>query len=309
MLLSEAEVLEDREFSLDEYVDFVRANVDVTDFESMCASSWSLKALANNRSFLLNAYNDELEAILSGTSINTLTPQSIVLAYGKNFYLRANIWLPATGIAAVEDREKKLNSYDVAHDHNFSFVTVGYFGAGYETDIYTYDDEKIIGLSGEKVMLNYSGRYTLRPGTLMAYKAGYHVHIQFPPPDITVSLNLMSSAGIGTRQQFAFDLEAQQIAGGLTDTTGTRLFLISVLPELLSSDTPRSTSAEETVELLGHLASRYQCIRTRSQALRALRRIDDSEYERVVRRSDRETIRLSELDLCHAGQARQIDIL
>lgn len=45
MLLSEAEVLEDREFSLDEYVDFVRANVDVTDFESMCASSWSLKAL------------------------------------------------------------------------------------------------------------------------------------------------------------------------------------------------------------------------------------------------------------------------
>ena len=43
--------------------------------------------------------------------------------------------------------------YHVPHDHNFSFLTVGYLGPGYWSEYYEYDYGEVVGMPGEKVDL------------------------------------------------------------------------------------------------------------------------------------------------------------
>ena len=72
-------------------------------------------------------------------------PQCIVLsAPGAGFFLRANMW------PAAEDNMLKASggtsfSFGLPHDHNFSFLTLGYFGPGYWSDYYTFDHEAVAG--------------------------------------------------------------------------------------------------------------------------------------------------------------------
>ena|SRR5258708_40346341 len=94
--------------------------------------------LSNNRNFLSTFLISELKNIADFQPMNYYTAQTIMLGGVSNkFYLRANVWVPARLLHKVNgEGEKRLFSFERPHDHNFDFVTVGYFGGGYQTDIY-----------------------------------------------------------------------------------------------------------------------------------------------------------------------------
>src|SRR3712207_5749792 len=106
VLILDLEVQE--RFELEEYVEFVKESVDTRDYDSLAENAWSLRALANNRSFLLDFYHNELRALYDRKSMNLLTPQSVSLAKERDFFVRANVWLPANADPFQRSNEQKL---------------------------------------------------------------------------------------------------------------------------------------------------------------------------------------------------------
>ncbi|MBT2543060.1 hypothetical protein J7E99_20695 [Streptomyces sp. ISL-44] len=86
----------------------------------------------------------------------------LLLGSGTDYMVRANIWLPPTGMDPRQ--EQVLHSYELAHDHPFSFLTVGYFGPGYETTIWEYNPDTLTGQPGEQVELELLEHTDLPPG-------------------------------------------------------------------------------------------------------------------------------------------------
>lgn len=70
-------------------------------------------------------------------------------------------------------------------------MTVGYYGPGYETELYQYNPKEVNGYVGETVELEHLGRTKLPNGRVMVYREKVDVHTQFPPAQLSVSLNLM----------------------------------------------------------------------------------------------------------------------
>ena len=105
------------------------------------------------------------------------------------------------------------------HDHNFSFLTVGYFGPGYASDYYEYDYERTAGFTGEVPGLRFVERSALSEGTLMLYRAHRDTHSQLPAESLSVSLNILRiHPAEGWMDQYGFDLESGAMTGVLNPT-------------------------------------------------------------------------------------------
>ena len=137
--------------TLEEYFDYVSSEVAVYDVDEVLNSATALRALANNRSFLVARLNQELADWKNFQTENSYTAPTITLGGGKGFFIRANMWVPMPESAAEREWDRKLYAYEVPHDHNFSFLTVGYLGSGYGTTIYEYDPKSVVGFPGEHV--------------------------------------------------------------------------------------------------------------------------------------------------------------
>jgi hypothetical protein len=81
-------------------------------------------------------------------------------------------------------------------------MTVGFFGPGYETTIYEYDSSKVTGFVGESVDLRFLETTQLPPGKVMLYRPHADVHAQYPPSELSISLNLMVRDATEKRDQF-----------------------------------------------------------------------------------------------------------
>jgi hypothetical protein len=256
-----------------------------------------LRALANDRGFLIEFYHKELRALADGNSPNLLSPQSMVFFRSPGFFMRANIWMPENSDVSQRDNERKLYAYDLPHDHNFDFVTVGYAGCGYPTDLYTYDIAKVIGYIGEQVELEDLGRERLSPGRVMAYKANRDIHTQFEPEQVSISLNLIPILErLVKAPQYVFDPKQSRIVAGVSDQVGSRLFLLDFFRHMHDSN---------SIDLLEGILDRHPCVRTRGQALNILEAIEPEEAERLRRRAAPEVHAYARPDLVHAGYARQ----
>lgn len=256
---------DDMVMSLEEYEDYVINNVDLRDFDSLCESATALRRLANERNFLVNCYHEELIDLVEGRTRLSLSPQSIYVVRRDDFLVRANIWLPASSDVTQRVRDQKLYSYALPHDHNFDFVTVGYFGEGYTTDLYTHDRTDLVGYIGEVASLNYLGREQLSPGRIMAYKAGVDVHTQHEPEKVSLSLNLLPlNLKHLNSPQYVFDGDSGRLSGGVSDQVASRLFLLDFF---------RIINNEESVNRLSHVMKSHACSRTRGYALNVLEEI------------------------------------
>ena len=189
------------------------------------SAAW-LRKLGNNRTFLGDMLIDYLKPTHRSSMIESgFSPQAIVLSpmVGGTF-LRANIW-PSERDHCFQSSGAQSFVYGVPHDHNFSFLTSGYFGPGYRSDYYEYDYKAVAGYDGEEVPLHFVERATLSPGKLMLYRAHRDVHSQIPPESLSVSLNVMH---IGLAQawfdQYGFDLDRGEIARVLSPNS-TEVFL------------------------------------------------------------------------------------
>ncbi len=191
----------------------------------MSAARW-LRKLGNNRDFLADAMIAELkDAEHGGEDASAYGAQVITLSpLGHDFFIRANFW-PSRDEYAFRASGHAAFSYELPHDHNFDFLTVGYFGPGYASDYYEFDYEAVAGIVGEKASLRFVERSTLDPGKLMHYRAHRDVHSQLPPESLSVSLNIMHAGGAQAwLDQYRFDTEKDEISG-IISAGGSEIFL------------------------------------------------------------------------------------
>jgi len=180
------------------------------------AAGW-LRRLGLNRDFLAERLVAELEARhRHDDTASAYGPQVVMLSpLGGEFFLRANIW-PSQGEHMFRASGGGAFVYELPHDHDFDFLTFGYFGPGYWSDYWEYDYEAVAGAVGETAGLRFAGRSRLEPGKLMHYRAHRDVHSQLPPDALSVSLNVMHAGGAqGCLDQYRFDVERNAIAGVL----------------------------------------------------------------------------------------------
>lgn len=268
-----------------------RMGFDPNEEESLLDAAAWLRRLGNNRDFLAEAMLAELkdpqgseeDASAYGAQVVMLSP------LGREFFMRANFW-PSREEYSFRASGQSAFSYELPHDHNFDFLTVGYFGPGYVSDYYEYDYDAVDGVIGEKAGLRFIERSALTPGKLMHYRAHRDVHSQLPPESLSVSLNIMHSGGAqGWLDQYSFDVERDEIARVISPG-GSEIFLRVAV----------GLGCEEARDLAENFASNHVSDRMRLAALEAQAGVlDAAECDALWRRAESAGSRLV------AGEAKR----
>lgn len=254
--------LDDAPIELGDLVEMLETgHFDPEDEE--CFASWgpALRRLANNRRFLAELVMEELKRRCEGQVRMNQYGAQVILVYGRStkYLVRANFW-PANGDSIARKSGADAFFYGVPHDHNFSFLTVGYLGPGYWSDYYEYDYGKVVGLPGEKVDLRFIERSRLEEGKVMLYRAHKDVHLQLPADEMSVSLNILGlSPTQEFRDQYRFDIERREIEGVVTHSAIEPLIAVSA-----------HYGGENGRDLVEQFAARHPSDRIRFAAVRAL---------------------------------------
>jgi hypothetical protein len=227
-----------------------------------CLASWgpALKKLGNNRDFLAEIVIRELKDRCEGQVRENQYGSQVILLHGRSqkFMIRANVW-PAAGDSIFKNSGSDPFFYGLPHDHNFSFLTVGYLGPGYWSDYYEYDYGSVVGFTGEKVDLRFIEKARLEQGKVMLYRSHKDVHLQLPADAMSVSLNIMEiSHAQDFRDQYRFDVERSEIAGILTRTSLEPLLALSA-----------HYGGDNGLDLLDTFAASHPSDRIRFRALQA----------------------------------------
>ncbi|MDQ8755236.1 transposase [Sphingosinicella sp. LHD-64] len=234
---------------------------DPADEDSFAAAGVLLKGLAANRQFLADIAVAELkDRCVRQTRENKYSSQVIMLhRASEKYFIRANFW-PSPRDSLFKASGTSPFFYHVPHDHNFSFLTVGYLGPGYWSDYYEYDREGVVGVPGEKVNLRFVEKAKLDLGKVMLYRAHRDVHDQLPADEMSISINIMEAS---PRQpfldQYRFDVKRCEIAEILNRTATEALLAIAA--------TQTGGNARDLVE---SFAAHHPSERIRFAALREL---------------------------------------
>lgn len=280
----------DRVVSIDEYLDYVGAHVDLRDTDSIVESAPMLRALANDRALVVQRLNHQVKSLFSRDAV--ASAQVVFLGKGKDFFVRANIWPSSADVSAGRVYQDQF-AYNAAHDHNYSFMTVGYLGPGYVTEIYEYDFDKVEGYAGEPVDLRFLERTMFSTGSVMLYRASRDVHIQYPPDELSITINLMiSRPEVMLRDQYFFDLESKTLAAFPTQTDSSRRVSIVRMAAYAGDG--------DTQQLLADLTQTHACRRTRLAAFESLAQLQPSRATKIWETAcrDREPL------VAHAAQRK-----
>lgn len=245
---------------------------DPRDEASLHHAALQLRRLGKDREFLGNILIEQLAARHRDEPYDGgYGPQAIMLstADGSDCFLRANIW-PSPQEHAVRASGSASFAYGMPHDHNFSFLTLGYFGPGYWSDYYEFDYEAVAGAVGEAAGLRFVERSRLEPGKLMLYRAHLDVHAQLPADSLSVSLNVMHASGAqGWLDQYGFDLEGNRITRVLSHGASEAFIRIAV-----------GLGGASALDLAETFARRHPSDRMRLHALDALASVAKGPAER-----------------------------
>jgi hypothetical protein len=171
------------------------------------------------------------------------------------------MWLPlAPGID-----QAPLTLDAIAHDHNFAFMTGGYFGSGYATVLYEYDARALAGVPGERVDLRLVKRTTLPQGKVMFYRATEDVHRQERPEEFSISINLVVPTLSLTRAQRFFDVSTGRVSATSHLAQGRPLALCELASHV---------GGETTAQLLADVAQRNPIPHLRAAAFESLSSLD-----------------------------------
>jgi hypothetical protein len=248
-------------FDVDELLERAEKEVDRRDPQSLMALAGPLYCLAQNKSLLQKYINLGLSQWEKGL-FHFYSSQSCQIASLGGFGIRVNLWplLPS------DPRRRAILadvlSYFDFHDHNFSFITANYSGPGYETELYSYRRDRIVGYPGEKLELDYQGRHCLDNKTVMLYQEFYDVHSQLPPTSPSSSINLiMTAESSGLTNQLFFNPHEGRISGYVGSFSHKRVNAIGFA---------RHFHNEETLALLEQVLESHECSRTRVEAAQVL---------------------------------------
>jgi hypothetical protein len=199
------------DIDFDSFVEYFVGLGDDLFEKEMDTSALMMRRIANNRTFLTDRLNKELESVRNLQAFqsgNVYTPQTFILNTQKSFFVRVNIWAPPR-----QKPGEGLFFYDTGHDHNFSFLTVGYFGSGYRTQIHEYDPSTLIGYATEPVKLRYLEDTKLPFGKVMYFRQNIDIHTQLPPDEFSISLNVLKKPVEPRTDQYFFDAQSSRCLG------------------------------------------------------------------------------------------------
>jgi hypothetical protein len=234
---------------------------DPADEESFAAAAPLLKGLASNRDFLADLAVAELKDRCTRQSLENRYSSQVIMLHraSEKFFIRANFW-PSPRDSVFKASGNSPFFYFLPHDHNFSFLTVGYMGPGYWSEYYEYDYSGVTGLPGEKVDLRFIEKARLEPGKVMLYRAHRDVHNQLPADDLSVSINIMEASNrLPFLDQYQFDVKTCEVVRILTKSSTEALLALAANHE--------GGNARDLVE---SFAAAHPCERIRFAALREL---------------------------------------
>ncbi|HET9637958.1 MAG TPA: transposase [Allosphingosinicella sp.] len=268
------DVRSDERFELGDLVEALETGpADLADDDCLASYAPALRRLANNRAFLGDLVIEELKQRCAGQiEGNRYSAQVILLHRGsRKFLLRANFW-PAAEDSVVVNSGAGAFFYGQPHDHNFSFLTVGYAGPGYWSDYYEYDYERVAGFIGEKVGLRFVERSRLAEGTMLLYRRHLDVHSQLPADSLSVSINVLAmSPATEFLDQYGFDLQRSRINAVVNRSTLEPLIALA-----------GHIGGEDGRDLIEHIAERHPSERIRFAAWRAKANAADGPDERAA---------------------------
>lgn len=200
--------------------------------ESLAHAAGLLGRLGRDRGFLADMLVGELAARhREEDERNSYGPQVVMLlppGAAPDFFMRANIW-PSMGEHMLRASSGASFVYGLPHDHNFDFLTLGYFGPGYWSDYYEYDYEAVTGWRGEPAGLRFVERSRLEEGQVLHYRAHRDVHAQHPADSLSVSINILHTAGAqGWLDQYAFDVGTGRVGRILSHGASEAFMRIAV---------------------------------------------------------------------------------
>jgi hypothetical protein len=230
--------------ALDEFLDHAEHDLHVCDTESLAQAAPAFKRLLNNRSLLRDYIDSELRNWRDGNSDHEYFNHTLVMARRANFFVRANIWIAPNPALPAPTRDDPSFGYLYPHDHNFAFITGGYYGPGYTTCLFDYDQERVAGMPGERLEIVPRGTSTLELGSMMLYEPSRDIHYQQHPPQLSISLNVIVPAHYTDRAQYLFDIERGEIDVVLAAASARGVTVCALAAEL---------GDENTMELVSDL--------------------------------------------------------
>lgn len=251
------------------------AMLEAMRFDPQAPGAWGeaapiLARLSADRGFLGAVAVEALAGRRRDSSLR-YGPQVLMLHAAEGWFLRANMW-PADDDPLLRASGRRAFFYDVPHDHNFSFLTIGHHGPGYVSDYWTYDAGTVRGLPGEAVALRFAGRHRLRPGRMMLYRSRLDIHDQKPPAAFSVTLNLMEAGGRDARcDQYRFDVARGTVVGTLNSRAVEATMMLAA-----------HLGGGNACDLVGHLAATHPINRIRFGAVRALAGAAASDEDRIA---------------------------
>ncbi|MBW6528327.1 hypothetical protein KZ813_15910 [Sphingomonas sp. RHCKR7] len=253
---------------LSDYLSWVNDNVDEQDLDSLAASAEMLYRLTLNNSLLNDHILGPLKASLDQVQPkNQYTDATFLLGTAKmgGLLVRANLWKPLKAINGSTAYEADIYSYDVPHDHNFDFLTAGYYGLGYRTDIFSYETRDLSLVEGESVEITHVKTMNLTPDDLILFEKSRDIYTQIPPKSPSISINLLcvTNAQALTQQCF-FDIDKKKLSGYANGPTSTRVQMIKMVEVI---------GIKDAVDLLIPIICRHPCVRTRAAAIECVLRM------------------------------------
>lgn len=255
----------DRIATVDEVLELAQTAANPRDSSSLEAIGPTFYSLHNNRSFLSEFFNREVKRIDVKRLAQYLSPQSFMLGASScgTYAVRTNVWIPIEGTSERKAMESRIFSYGAAHSHNFSFLTAGYLGSGYRSKLYEVNNpDEVRAYVGAHVPLTYIELATLSKGSLMIYESAKDVHIQLPPDELSLSLNLLVSIPENyATPQFYIDVESERIIGFPEINTASKRLALLTMASLIGD--------ENTLDILTDTITRTSCFRTKVGAAKA----------------------------------------
>ncbi|WP_313244798.1 hypothetical protein [Stenotrophomonas rhizophila] len=191
----------DASISLGELIVFLDAQGGRVLTDDLDSAAMMLRRLYNNRTFLSETLLQQLANPAAFKAMNPYTPQVFMLHRTEHYFIRAAVWTPPEGRTGEE-----IFFYEDPHDHNFELLTLGYEGPGYETVLYEYDHDQVVGDVGEIVDVRFLERTRLSRGRVMFYRDSKDIHVQFPSDDFSISINVVVPK-MQMNRQYSFDMD------------------------------------------------------------------------------------------------------
>jgi hypothetical protein len=216
--------------AVEDLIDAAKKAYSDNAVEAMLSVAEMFQGLAANREYIRDALLAELGRIAGERHLTNFAPQSFIIHRAYPFSLRLNLWLPPAGSSRKVEQEARIYSYERAHDHNFSLLTVGAGGIGYRTRIFEYDSRSIGGYAGEHVEMTHLEDTMLPTGKAMIYRPHKDIHVQLPPEQPSMSLNLLiEEKAIVEAPQYFFDLETSSLVIMNDNEVGRRVSFLEAI--------------------------------------------------------------------------------